>query len=391
LDVIYLDHNASSPVPPELIEGLASLARSSEGNPSSLHARGRASRRHLNDAAEKIGRFLDCDSDFVFWTSGASEANSWALHSAVLYARHRGREKPRLIVSTIEHDSVLLAARALEASGAATVEWLGVNSHGQADLEQLRELLAEGPCDLVSLQYANNETGVIQPIEEATELAAAAEAPFHVDCVQAFGKIPLKLRELGPLTYATFSAHKLGALKGTGILAVLGEGRLLFPLVHGKQQKQLRGGTENPLGAAALARILTLIERGEAGFPERLATMQADFEAELKRAIPGARIHGEKSPRLPNTTYVGFEGIDGDGLLLNLDLEGICASSGAACTSGSVDPSHVLLAMGCDQAMARSSVRFSTGFSTTWAHYERALAVLPDIVERMRKRPGGRE
>jgi cysteine desulfurase len=390
LDVIYLDHNASAPVPPELIEGLAQLARSSEGNPSSLHARGRASRRLLNEAAETAARFVDCDSDFIFWTSGASEANSWALHSAVHHARYRGREIPRLIVSMIEHDSVLHAARALEASGAATIDWLRVDSQGQADLEQLRELLAAGPCDLVSLQYANNETGVIQPVKEAAALAAAVEAPLHVDCVQALGKVPLKLRELGPVIYATFSAHKLGALKGTGFLAVQGEGRLLFPLIHGKQQKQLRGGTENSLGAVALSRVLALAARGNAGYPEKLAAMQADFEAELKRLIPGTRIHGDKAPRLRNTTYVGFEGIDGDGLLLNLDLEGICASSGAACTSGSVDPSHVLLAMGCDQAMARSSVRFSAGFGTTWGHYERVLAVLPDIVGRMRKKPGGR-
>ncbi|MEW6055901.1 MAG: cysteine desulfurase family protein [Bdellovibrionota bacterium] len=364
---------------------LDQLVRDTFANPSSLHKLGRKSRRFINDASEAVARYLNCDPEFIYWTSGASEANSWALHSGMRHALEKNISRnPRLIVSAIEHDSCLLAAESLKKNAGVELTSLRVNPNGTVNLDHLRELLSNAEYDLVSVVHSSNETGVIQPLDEVSKLCREKRVALHVDCVQAFGKLPLDLKSLGA-TYATFSGHKLGAPKGVGFLVVSGEGKLLAPLVHGKQQKTLRGGTENSLGIAVLGRIVEAMNGGYSPFPEHLLSWHHDFESELKRIVPGTIIHGEQAPRLRNTSFIGFEQTDGDGILMNLDLEGICASSGSACTSGSLDPSHVLTAMGQDKSIARSSVRFSSGRLNTWNEFERVLQVLPDIVERIRQ------
>ncbi len=378
---VYLDYNASAPFPKGLSGELESLI-SQYGNPASLHSSGRSARRLINQATENAAAFLDIDAEFIYWTSGASEANSWAVHSAVEYARSKNL-KPRLLISAIEHESVQLAAKFHEACG-AELKIIPVTKNGVIDLEWLKNLLAtDANWSLISVMHANNETGVVQPVEQVVAAAKAHLIPTHVDCVQTLGKMPLSVRKIGA-TYTTFSAHKVGGLKGTGILAIQGTGKILTPLIHGKQQKSLRGGTENPVGVAAFGSVLMQLKK-TAGFATSLTMMRNDFEAKLKKLIPGTIIHGEGTSRLYNTTFVGFEGADGDGILMGLDLEGVCASSGSACTSGSIDPSTVLLAMECDKAIARSSVRFSSGPTTTWADYEQVLKVLVDIVARVRK------
>lgn len=383
LDQTYLDYNASAPAPVELLSELPSLLRLSNGNPSSLHKIGRRSRKLINEATEAVASFIDCDAEFIYWTSGATEANSWALYSAARYAKFKGKSKVRFLISKIEHESTLMTAEALRKLEGVEVEFIPVNPNGQIDLEELKALLHQGPWDLVSVLYANNETGVIQPVEEVLTLCREFGFATHIDFVQALGKCPVQLRKLSP-TYSTFSGHKLGAPKGVGFLVVLGEGRLLWPMIHGKQQKSLRAGTENPFGIAALGHVLKACGPKFNAVYENLACLHRDFEDRLKKIIPDTIIHGEGSPRLPNTSFVGFKGIDGDAVLMNLDLEGICASSGSACTSGSIDPSHVLLAMGANKEIARSSVRFSSGLQTTWADFEHVLKVLPDIITRVR-------
>lgn len=383
MDAIYLDHNASAPLPAGFDEIASKLLRETFGNPSSLHGSGRRSRRVINDATEEAAAYLGCHHHQLFWTSGASEANSWVIHSALARARREHPERaPRLIVSSIEHESVLLAANAAE-EGGAIVERCPVDAHGVARLDVLESLLLE-PADLVSIMYANNETGVIQPVAEVARLCSARAVPYHCDAVQALGRLPLVLEGSG-ITYASFSAHKIGAPKGVGFLAVTAKGRLLEPMIHGKQQKELRGGTENPFGAAMAGRILQALRKGKLTYPAtELSAMHRRFEGELRGLIPGTVVHGEGVARLPNTSFVGFTGIEGDGVLMALDLEGVHASSGSACTSGSTDPSDVLLAMGCDANMARSSVRFSSGWGTTWEDFEKVLQVLPAIVGRAR-------
>ncbi len=384
---VYLDHNASAPVPEELFPEFEKLLKQGFANPSSLHEVGRRSRRLINEASECAAAFVDCDPENVYWTSGASESNSWALHSAVQAALEKNPSRvPRLLISAIEHESVLLAAKAFAARSDSRVEVhaIPVDADGVIRVEALQARLArDGHWDLVSVIHANNETGVIQPVEDLVAAARARGVPAHVDCVQALGKIPISLKRLGA-NYATFSGHKVGSPKGVGFLAIQGEGKRLTALVHGKQQKGLRGGTENPVSVAMFGFILREMGKSGLAYPRTLSTWRDGFEAKLREAIPGTVIHGKGAPRLSNTTYVGFEGVDGDGVLMNLDLEGVCASSGSACTSGSIDPSHVLLAMGCDKAMARSSVRFSSGRNTSWSDFERVLEVLPGIVRRVR-------
>ncbi|MBI2606627.1 MAG: cysteine desulfurase [Deltaproteobacteria bacterium] len=384
---VYLDHNASAPVPEELFPESEKLLKQGFANPSSIHEAGRRSRRLISEAAEHAAAFVDCDPEDVYWTSGASESNSWALHSAVQSALEKNPSRvPRLLISAIEHESVQLAAKALAARSDSRAELhsIPVDADGVIRVEALKTRLArDADWDLISVMHVNNETGVIQPIEDVVAAARSHGVPTHVDCVQTLGKIPISLKRLGA-NYATFSGHKIGAPKGVGFLAIQGEGKRLTALVHGKQQKGLRGGTENPVSVAMFGLVLSEMGKGRLAYPKGLEAWRDEFEAKMRDAIPGAVIHGKRARRLPNTTYVGFEGIDGDGVLMNLDLEGVAASSGSACTSGSVDPSHVLLAMGCDKAMARSSVRFSSGRNTAWPDFEKVLEVLPGIVRRMR-------
>jgi cysteine desulfurase len=379
VDTTYLDHNASSPLLTDRLGDVSHLFKLSQGNPSSLHAIGRAARRLINESAESLSTFVSCSSDEVFWTSGASESNSWILNSASQFARKNGR-RPRLILSAIEHDSVRLAAKGLEAE----ILELRVKASGEVDLDHLRELLSiDGPIDCVAVLHVNNETGVIQPIAEAATLCKEKGIFFHVDCVQSLGKEKIRFKELG-LSSASFSGHKVGAPKGVGALVVARDyQKSLFPLIHGLQQSTRRGGTENAFGVSSFGKILESELQGKRIFPEQLLIWRNDFEAELKRRIPSAEIHGASAPRVSNTTFVGFEGLDGDSLLMKLDLEGICASAGSACTTGSLNPSHVLLAMGYNEAMARSSVRFSAGSTTTWKDYERVLDVLPRMVSEL--------
>jgi cysteine desulfurase len=311
------------------------------------------------------------------------------MASAVARARNEHPERaPRILISAIEHDSVTSAAEEFAAQG-VLIETIPVTPAGVVDLAALAMLL-ETPTDLVVVMHANNETGVIQPVEEVSALCQAKGALYLCDAVQTLGKLPLDLTKLGA-SYVTFSGHKLGAPKGVGFLVVTAKGRVLYPLIYGKQQKGLRGGTENTLGIAILGRLIHALRKGDVCHSAELGAMHQRFEAELKSRIPGLIVHGEGAPRLPNTSFIGFEGVEGDGVLLNLDLAGVAASSGSACSSGSIDPSSTLLAMGCDAKLARSSVRFSSGFITPWEDFEEVIEVLPPIVERIRKAAASRK
>ncbi len=385
MDVIYLDYNATVPFPEFLNKEVVSALSLSSGNPSSLHSIGRKSRRLINKATEIIANYIDVEPEFIYWTSGASEGNSWVVHSAIKSAQLKGIQKPKLIISEIEHESLFMAAKFYQSQGECELLTIPVHSSGTVKVENIRSYLDNfKDIALLSVMYANNETGVIQPVDEISQICKLYNVPFHIDAVQALGKIPISVRKLGA-NYMTFSGHKVGALKGIGFVTTQGYGRILFPLIHGKQQKSLRGGTENPFSIHILGSVISNIaDGGMLKLPNHLNSWRDNFEKNLKLLIPGTVIHGESMQRLPNTSYFGFEGIDGDGLLMSLDLEGICASSGSACTSGSLDPSQVLLAMKCGKELARSSLRLSAGYLTKEEDFSKVLLVLPEIIERVR-------
>lgn len=387
--LVYLDYNASTFFPrSQLTVDLLELIEVAGANPSSLHLLGRKSRRLINEAAEALGSYLQVKPEAIYWTSGGAEANAFALHSAVLtHAHQKPLDKMRIVLSALEHDSTLLAAQKLaEQRSDLILEFIPVTADGVLDLDALKASIQDptkASIALISCLFASNETGVLQPIVEVAKWCGSRGIPLHVDAVQALGKTPFSIQEFeGHLKtgYFTFSGHKIGAPKGVGCLIALGEGRILWPIVHGKQQKTLRGGTENSFAIGLFGKIIQTILKGDfQPFPDFLENLRNDFEAQLRPLNP--IIHGQKVPRLKNTSYFGFEGLDGDSLLMTLDLEKVCASSGSACTSGSLDPSHVLMAMGCSRSLARSSIRLSSGYGTTWEDYQTVLKILPEFIK----------
>ncbi|MCZ4279457.1 cysteine desulfurase family protein [Kiloniella laminariae] len=364
---VYLDYNATAPVRPEVIEVVASaLART--GNPSSIHEFGRAARRLVEDARAEIAALVGSKPARVVFTSGGTEANNLALRGA-------GRE--RVLVSAIEHDSVLRAR--------ANVAEIPVDRAGQIDLAALEQLLGEDGSDvLISVMMANNETGVLQPITEVVALAHAKGALVHCDAVQAAGKVAINCEDLG-VDYLTISSHKLGGPQGAGAL-ILGKGLEILPQqLGGGQERRRRGGTENVAGIAGFGLAARLALDGLAGMQEK-AVWRATMETRIMAAAPQARIFGMDLPRVPNTTTVTMPGVPSDTQLMVLDLEGFAVSSGSACSSGKVQASHVLQAMGADGKTAGEAIRISTG----WASTQEDLELFTEAWINLFKRKGTR-
>jgi cysteine desulfurase len=359
---VYLDWNATTPLRPETRQAMAA-AWDLQGNPSSVHAEGRQARRLVEDARTSIASAVGAISRDVVFTSGGTEANALALTPGL--RRGSGLPAGRLLVSAIEHASVLAGGRfAAEAIGT-----IGVTASGVLDLDRLRALLADGPPALVSVMLANNETGALQPVAEAAELVHAAGGLLHVDAIQAFGKVPFDIRALNA-DLVTLSGHKIGGPKGVGAL-VLAEGMLGFePLVRGGgQELGRRAGTENVagiagFGAAAKAAMDSLI-----GDATRLKGLRDRLEDGL-RQTPDVIVFSDDAERLPNTTLFTVPGLRAETAVIGFDLAGIAVSSGSACSSGKVQPSHVLEAMGFGPEIAIGAVRLSLGWSTSAAEVD---------------------
>jgi cysteine desulfurase len=362
---VYLDCNATTPLRREAREAMAA-AWECCGNPSSVHAEGRAARRLVEDARAVIGAAVGADARDVIFTSGGTEANALALTPRL--RRGRGPAAERLLVSAIEHASVLTGGR----YAPDQIEILGVGRSGLVDLDGLRERLAAGPPALLSVMLANNETGAIQPVAACADLVHAAGGLLHVDAIQGFGKIHFNINELNA-DLVSVSAHKLGGPKGAGAL-VLGAGvSAPEPLLRGGGQEQgRRAGTENVaaisgFAAAAKAAIAALAAEGS-----RVVKLRDRLEAGL-RQTPGLQIFSEAAPRLPNTTLFSAPGLNAETAVIGFDLAGIAVSSGSACSSGKVQPSHVLAAMGWGAELARGAVRLSLGWSTCEEDVDRAV------------------
>ncbi len=377
--MIYWDYNAAAPVRPEVAQVLArAFTEGGYGNPSSVHQAGREARGRLDSARSRVARVLGCEPKEVCFTGSGSEADALALKGAFLARPDPNRR--RIVSSAIEHPAVLAALAQLEKQGAEVVR-LKPGVDGRVRAEAVLDALTPATT-LCSLMWANNETGVVQPVAEVARACRQRGILFHTDAVQVAGKLPLSLREVDADLLA-LSAHKFGGPAGAGALVVR-KGVDVQGLTPGHQEAGRRGGTQNVPYAEALALALELAQAEQESSAARLGALRDTFEREVLARIPDVTVNGAGAPRVPNTSNLYFHGADGEALLIALDLEGICVSSGAACASGTLTPSHVLTAMGLTPAQAHGSLRFSMGPGTTEAEVERVVEALHTHVPRAR-------
>jgi cysteine desulfurase len=381
---IYLDHNATTPLDPRVLEAMLPVLRDGFGNPSSLHWFGQQARALLDEARAAVARLIGATPSEIVFTAGGTEADNIALRGAagalgVIKQGQAARERRKIVYSAIEHHAVMNTARALAEEG-WTVEVARVGPDGLVDLDDLRAKV-DGTTALVAVMRANNETGVIQPVEEAARIAHAAGALLHCDGVQAAGKIAVDVRALDVDTLA-LSAHKFYGPKGVGVVYVKRGTRLKPWARGGSQERNRRAGTENVAGIVGLGRAAALAADDLATEAPRLAGLRDRLEERLL-AIPGAGRNGT-GPRVGNTANVSFEGIEAESLLMALDLAGIAVSTGAACAAGAVEPSHVLRGMGLPMERVQGSIRLSLGRATTAAAVDRAADAIASAVAKQR-------
>ncbi len=377
--MIYLDYNATTPLRPEVLEAMLPYFQRHFGNPSSVHGAGRQAKQGVEEARERIAEFLHCRPAEVLFTSGGTESNNLALTGVRDALRHKGSH---IITTAIEHSSILEPLDALATEG-ATITKLSVNGEGRVNADELAAALRPDTV-LVSISLANHEIGTIQPIAELSRLTRARDIYFHVDAVQAAGKMPLDVMSLG-VDLLSLSAHKISGPKGVGALYVR-KGTRLSPLLRGgPQEREKRAGTENVAAIVGFAVAATVAARElEMSVAHCGQLLQQLWDGIVQR-VPGAFLNSPTHQRLPNTLNVGFSDATGEGLLMGLDLAGIAVSTGSACAAGSLEPSHVLLALGRSAEEAKGALRFSVGKETTAQEIDRVLEVLPQVVERVRR------
>lgn len=381
MEPVYFDHAATTPVRPEVLEAMLPFFSAAWGNPSSPHRFGRAAKAGLEQAKREVGEALGIEPNQVIFTSGGTEADNLAVIGAAHAARRNGRSM-HVVASAIEHKAVLAAAHVVVSMGGRETI-LPVDRNGQVRLEALDAALAEGPA-LVSVMWVNNEVGTVQPMAEIGARCRAAGVPLHSDAVQSFGKLHIDLDGVG-CALLSISGHKLGAPKGVGALIVRNR-QLVDSLIHGGgQQYGIRPGTENVAGAVALGRA-ALLARQELDAHVRMVRALRDALAErLQAAIPDMVVHAAGVERAPHVLSIAIPGAEAEAMLMHLDLAGVACSGGSACASGSAEPSHVLTAMGVERGLALGTIRFSLGHESTSADIDRAVEVLPGVVERVRR------
>jgi cysteine desulfurase len=382
---VYLDYAATTPVRPEVLEAmLPYLTAQAFGNPSSSHGFGRTARAGLEQARREVAQAVGAEPNQVIFTSGGTESDNLGIVGAALAARARGGAMC-VVVSAIEHKAILAAAHAVCQLGGREV-LLPVDGDGRVDLDALDAALGERPA-VVSVMWVNNEVGVVQPVAEIAGRCCAAGVAFHTDAVQAFGKLPVNFTTLA-CTLATISGHKIGAPKGIGAVIVR-DRKAVESMIHGGgQQYGIRPGTENVAGAVALGRAAALAAAEQATEAVRLRALRDDLAARLRAAVPDVVINAERAERAPHVLSFAVPGTDSEALLMHLDLAGVAASSGSACSTGAVEPSHVLVAMGVPRELALATIRLSLGHESTGADVVRAAEVMPGVVTKVRKLAG---
>jgi cysteine desulfurase len=373
---IYLDNNATTPLLPEVFEAMRPYFGEEFGNASSIHSYGQETRAAVEDARESVAELLGAKASEIVFTSGGTEGDNLAIAGLVEVGDH-------VITSSIEHHAVLHAAKHLEEIG-CEVTFLPVDGRGIVDPDDVKRALRP-KTNLISIMVANNETGVLQPVEEIAKIAGEAGIHFHTDAVQAVGKIPIDVKRIG-CHALTISGHKFHAPQGVGVL-YLKKGTRVKPLFYGgRHERSRRAGTENVAGIVGLGKAAEIAKSGvESGADKKIAALRDKLEHGVLNQVEDATVNGDGAPRVPNTTNIRFDHIEGESLVIALDLKGLAVSTGAACSSGAIEPSHVLLAMGLPASQARSSIRFSLGKQTTEEEIDFALALVPETVARLRE------
>lgn len=376
---IYIDYNATTPVDPRVLEFMIPYLRDIYGNPSSVHSFGGDSKAALDDAREQVAELIGGRQRDICFTTGGTESNNFAIKGAAFQLKDKGRH---LITTQVEHASVLETYKFLESQG-YEITYLSIDREGLIDVDELREAITDDTI-LVSIMYANNETGVIFPMDKISAITREKGVLLHSDAVQAVGKIEIDLKEL-QVDLLSLSAHKLYGPKGAGALYIR-KGVNLNPLIHGGgQERGKRSGTENVPAIAGLGKAAELIKDDIESENKRLSALRDKLHQDIMSSIEGVSINGHSEYRLSNTLNLSFEGTEGESLVMNLDLEGVAVSTGSACSEGNVDPSHVLLAMGLTKEQAVSSLRFSFGRFSKQSNIDLVLDKLPQIVERIRR------
>ncbi|MCF8720800.1 cysteine desulfurase family protein [Nitrospina gracilis] len=382
MNAIYLDHNATTPVHPDVLSAMLPLLKDDFGNPSSTHSRGRSARVKMDEAREQVAALIHADAREIVFTSGGTESDNLAILGAARALKDKGR---RIVTTRAEHPAVLNACLELEKEG-FIIDYAPVDEFGRVQIEPLSALLTDETI-LITIQSANSEVGTLQPIERIGEIARQRGILFHTDAVQSAGKVPVDVQRI-PVDLLSMSSHKMYGPKGVGALYVRRGIPQLVPLiVGGGQEKKRRGGTENMPGIVGFGKAAELAARDLAQDAERLGGLKRRLRDGVS-VLPGVRFFGHPTDSLPNTLNLGFDGVDGQTVMIRLDLEGMYVSTGTACSSGSVLPSDVLSAMGVPEEHMRQSIRISLGRSNGPAEIERVVDSLIRIVTDIREKQG---
>jgi cysteine desulfurase len=381
---IYLDHNATTPVHASARDAMVrTLTQEDFGNPSSVHYYGQRAKSSVDDARASVAALLGADPGDVIFTSGGTESDNLAIRGALEARAAEGRR--HLVTSAIEHEAVLNTARALEKQG-WPVSIVPVGTSGVIDPADIAKVVTPETA-VVSLMHANNEVGTIQPILEAAAIAKNAGAWFHTDAVQSAGKLPLLAREWAStgVDLISISAHKFGGPKGIGALWIRRGVKLSPTMTGGRHERNRRAGTENVSGIAGFGAAAAALRANSASESARIAALRDRLESAVLSAVPETAVNGDPARRLPNTSNISFNGVEAESLLIALDLDGIAVSTGAACSSGTLEPSHVLKAMGLPHARTKNSLRFSLGPENTESEIDAVIAALPPLVAKLRR------
>jgi len=377
--LVYLDNNATTPIDPAVKEAVLPFLSEQFGNPSSLHAAGAPVKEAMEKAREKVADLIGAAPDEVFFTSSGTEADNWAIKGAVWASK---KERKHVITSSIEHEAVRRTCRYLQKEG-IDVTFLPVDRYGMVDPDEVRRALKPETV-LITIMHSNNEVGTLQPIPKIAKIAREAGVLFHTDAVQSLGKLAIDVNELG-VDLMAISAHKVYALKGCGALYVR-KGSKIAPLLHGGHQETgRRAGTENVVGIISFGQACQIAKEQMGLEPKRVAHLRDSLEQGIKERVPDVHLNGHPQQRLCSTLNVSFQYIEGESVILRLSAEGICASTGSACSSASLEPSPVLRAMGIPPELAQGAVRFSLGRMNSQDDINYVLQVLPGIVEDLRK------
>lgn len=374
---IYLDNNATTPIHPDVRAAMLPYLSQTFGNPSSIHSFGRETREAVYEAREKVARLIGAKSSEIIFTSGGTEANNLAIKGVAL-AREGGGH---IITSAIEHHAVLVPCQYLERKG-FEVSFLPVDHDGLLDPDDVRRAITNKTI-LISIMHSNHEVGTLEPLEEIGKLAMERDIPFHTDAVQSGGKVPIDVSALG-VNLLSLSAHKLYGPKGVGAMYLRNGTKILPQIFGGHQESNLRAGTENVAGIVGFGEAAEVALHEMEVDGEKVYGLRDRLWEKIKEGVESVRLNGHPTKRLPNTLNIAFDCVEGESLMINLDLRGIAVSMGSACTSGSLETSHVLLAMGLSPIMARGSIRFSLGMENTQEEVEYTANTLEEIVRRLR-------